>query len=114
MVNSTANAVVRLGTSPNSRLLVAPQDFGQSTAGSLVSDQCIFCRDTMVHLLQLPHAVAFPQCSCCSDTILNLYKTEGFAFLRRAFNDPNYLEEASGLAALQVGLIIIFRTIFQL
>ncbi|EKX47763.1 hypothetical protein GUITHDRAFT_86202 [Guillardia theta CCMP2712] len=39
----------------------------------------------------------FKHCTACSAVILNQYATRGNEFLLRAFNEPNFLEEASGL-----------------
>ena len=33
--------------------------------------------------------------------MIDKYKTEGFQFLLRAFNETGYLEELTGLAAMQ-------------
>lgn len=49
----------------------------------------------------LPASVAFHYCTACSSQIINKYKTEGFDFLLQAFNNPNYIEELTGLKQLQ-------------
>ncbi|KAJ5214796.1 Ubiquitin-like modifier-activating enzyme atg7 [Penicillium chermesinum] len=36
-------------------------------------------------------------CSACSETVTNEYKKEGWGFVRRALNEPGYVEELSGL-----------------
>lgn len=48
----------------------------------------------------LPTTAAFSCCTGCSPTILNMYKTQGFDFLLKAFNDSSFLEEVSGLTKL--------------
>ncbi|XP_074644713.1 ubiquitin-like modifier-activating enzyme ATG7 isoform X2 [Tubulanus polymorphus] len=49
----------------------------------------------------LPASRAFECCTACSEIVLNAYQTDGFDFLIKAFNDPNYLEELTGLKKLQ-------------
>ncbi|XP_035829161.1 ubiquitin-like modifier-activating enzyme ATG7 [Aplysia californica] len=49
----------------------------------------------------LPASRAFDMCTACSDVVLNKYKTEGFDFLLRAFNEPGFLEDLTGLTAMQ-------------
>lgn len=48
----------------------------------------------------LPTTAAFTCCTGCSPTIVDMYKTEGFDFLLKAFNDASFLEEVSGLKQL--------------
>lgn len=36
-------------------------------------------------------------CSACSDNIVNEYKKNGWAFVQRALNEVEYVEELSGL-----------------
>jgi len=43
---------------------------------------------------------AFPQCTACSHKVVDVYKNEGFTFLLKAFNEPNYLEDLTGLTEL--------------
>ncbi|XP_054712577.1 LOW QUALITY PROTEIN: ubiquitin-like modifier-activating enzyme ATG7 [Uloborus diversus] len=43
---------------------------------------------------------AFDRCTACSDKVVIKYKNEGFDFLLQVFNDPNYLEEVTGLKEL--------------
>ena len=52
----------------------------------------------------LPASQAFDKCTACSDSIVNMYKEEGFDFLMKAFNDSTYLEEITGLKQLKVAL----------
>jgi ubiquitin-like modifier-activating enzyme ATG7 len=33
--------------------------------------------------------------------VINRYEEEGFEFLKKAFNDPQYLEEVTGLAQMK-------------
>jgi ubiquitin-like modifier-activating enzyme ATG7 len=40
-------------------------------------------------------------CSACSDTIVNLYKQDGWEFVKRAINEKGWVEEISGLAEVQ-------------
>jgi ubiquitin-like modifier-activating enzyme ATG7 len=49
----------------------------------------------------LVEAPAFEQCTGCSSAVVNEYRKEGFAMLLRAFNEPKYLEEVTGLDRLQ-------------
>jgi len=45
----------------------------------------------------LPHSEPFRYCTACSNTILNSYNKNGLEFLVRTFNNPDFLEEISGL-----------------
>lgn len=38
---------------------------------------------------------------CANLQVLDHYRQEGFEFLRRAFNEPLYLEELTGLKQMQ-------------
>ncbi|XP_071082043.1 ubiquitin-like modifier-activating enzyme ATG7 [Haliotis cracherodii] len=49
----------------------------------------------------LPASRAFDKCTACSTMVLETYKKEGFQFLLRAFNEPNYLEDLTGLTQMQ-------------
>ncbi|RUS69787.1 hypothetical protein EGW08_022454 [Elysia chlorotica] len=49
----------------------------------------------------LPASQAFSMCTACCPVVLERYRTEGFDFLLRAFNEVGYLEELTGLAAMQ-------------
>ncbi|EON65560.1 hypothetical protein W97_04798 [Coniosporium apollinis CBS 100218] len=40
-------------------------------------------------------------CSACSDRIVNLYKRDGWEFVKRAVNERGWVEEVSGLAEVQ-------------
>jgi len=46
----------------------------------------------------LPHSEPFIHCTACSDIIINYYKKEGIEFLLKVFNNPDFLEEVSGLS----------------
>lgn len=48
----------------------------------------------------LPATSAFSCCTGCSPEIVASFEADGFAFLLKAFNDPLYLEELSGLKKL--------------
>ena len=48
----------------------------------------------------VPASERFDMCTACSDTVLAHYRDEGFEFLLRVFNTPNYLEELTGLSKL--------------
>ncbi|XP_033647359.1 ubiquitin-like modifier-activating enzyme ATG7 isoform X1 [Asterias rubens] len=50
----------------------------------------------------LPSSFAFDMCTACSSTVLRHYETEGFEFLLRAFNQPHYLEDLTGLTKLHL------------
>lgn len=43
----------------------------------------------------------FPACSACSKPVLEAYKQDPWAFLKRALNESGWVEEISGLAELQ-------------
>ena len=43
----------------------------------------------------------FPACSACSKPVLEAYKQEPWAFVRRALSERGWVEEISGLAELQ-------------
>ncbi|KAL8594890.1 hypothetical protein ACOMHN_038453 [Nucella lapillus] len=49
----------------------------------------------------LPAGHAFNKCTACSPIVLRKYREEGFQFLLRAFNEPLYLEDLTGLKQLQ-------------
>jgi ubiquitin-like modifier-activating enzyme ATG7 len=44
---------------------------------------------------------AYDCCSACSPTILSLYDSQGWEFVKRAINEKGYVEEVSGLAEVQ-------------
>jgi ubiquitin-like modifier-activating enzyme ATG7 len=48
----------------------------------------------------LPSTTAFKSCTACSDIVIEKYKQDGLSFLFNAFNDPNLLEEITGLKKL--------------
>ncbi|XP_061186447.1 ubiquitin-like modifier-activating enzyme ATG7 [Saccostrea echinata] len=48
----------------------------------------------------LPACRAFDKCTACSKTVIQQYRKDGFDFLRRAFNDPSYLEDLTGLTQM--------------
>lgn len=48
----------------------------------------------------IPATAAFANCSGCSKSIIDEYKSNGFKFLLKVFNEPGYLEEISGLKQL--------------
>jgi len=50
----------------------------------------------------LPTGEAFSQCVACSPTVRQGLQKEGFAFLLKVFNELNYLEELTGLRAMQL------------
>lgn len=43
---------------------------------------------------------AYDRCTGCSETVIRAYEQEGFAMLLKAFNDPKYLEQLTGLDKL--------------
>ncbi|KAI0671985.1 E1-like protein-activating [Trametes maxima] len=43
---------------------------------------------------------AYTKCTGCSETVLGAYETEGFAMLLRAFNEPEFLPQLTGLDKL--------------
>ncbi|THX41474.1 E1-like protein-activating [Aureobasidium pullulans] len=47
---------------------------------------------------------AYNCCSACSPTIVKLYNDAGWDFVKRAINENGYVEEVSGLAAVQKGV----------
>jgi ubiquitin-like modifier-activating enzyme ATG7 len=44
---------------------------------------------------------AYDCCSACSPTILEAYERDGWEFVKRAINEPGFVEEVSGLAEVQ-------------
>lgn len=48
----------------------------------------------------LPSTSAFVSCTACSQLVIDAYRSEGFSFLMRVFNDSNLLEELTGLKKL--------------
>lgn len=49
----------------------------------------------------LPAGQAFDKCTACSRIVLERYRQEGFQFLLKAFNEPLYLEDLTGLKQMQ-------------
>ncbi|KAK3794160.1 hypothetical protein RRG08_062404 [Elysia crispata] len=49
----------------------------------------------------LPASQAFSMCTACCPLVLQKYRMEGFNFLLKAFNEAGYLEQITGLAAMQ-------------
>ncbi|KAJ2901212.1 Ubiquitin-like modifier-activating enzyme ATG7 [Zalerion maritima] len=43
----------------------------------------------------------YPHCSACSTPVLDAYCKDGFAFVKKALNDKDYIVELSGLAEVQ-------------
>ncbi|CAM4741313.1 unnamed protein product [Rotaria magnacalcarata] len=50
----------------------------------------------------LPTGEAFSQCVACSPTVRKAFEDEGFTFLLKVFNDLDYLENLTGLRAMQL------------
>ncbi|XP_064614814.1 LOW QUALITY PROTEIN: ubiquitin-like modifier-activating enzyme ATG7 [Liolophura sinensis] len=48
----------------------------------------------------LPASRYFDKCTACSKTVLDGYKAEGFDFLLKAFNQPSFLEDMTGLTQM--------------
>lgn len=48
----------------------------------------------------LPASMAFDKCTACSKIIVDTFIKEGFDFLLKAFNDPAYLENLTGLTQM--------------
>jgi ubiquitin-like modifier-activating enzyme ATG7 len=44
---------------------------------------------------------SYPQCSACSKPILDAYRNSGWAFVKEALNNREYVAEVSGLAEVQ-------------
>lgn len=44
---------------------------------------------------------SYPQCSACSKPILDAYRNSGWAFVKEALNNRDYVAEVSGLAEVQ-------------
>jgi len=43
---------------------------------------------------------SFDRCTACSSKVIEKYRNDGFDFLLKVFNDPNHLEEITGLTEL--------------
>lgn len=41
--------------------------------------------------------MSYDCCSACSERVINAYKSEGWSFVKRALNEPGFVEELSGL-----------------
>ncbi|KAL5474974.1 hypothetical protein EMCRGX_G027015 [Ephydatia muelleri] len=52
----------------------------------------------------LPASKSFDKCTACSETVLQHYKKEGFDFLLKVFDTPNFLEELTGLDKLHASV----------
>ncbi|CAF0965052.1 unnamed protein product [Adineta steineri] len=50
----------------------------------------------------LPTGEAFSQCVACSPIVRRAFKEDGFSFLLKVFNELNYLEDLTGLLAMQL------------
>lgn len=48
----------------------------------------------------LPASMAFDKCTACSTVIVDTFLKDGFDFLLKAFNDPAYLENLTGLTQM--------------
>ena len=48
----------------------------------------------------IPASQRFDKCTACSNIVLNEYAKDGFEFLLKVFNTPNYLEDLTGLSKL--------------
>jgi ubiquitin-like modifier-activating enzyme ATG7 len=44
---------------------------------------------------------SYNSCSACSDRVVDVYKTDGWAFVEKALNERDYVEELSGLKEVQ-------------
>ena len=44
---------------------------------------------------------AYPQCTACSWTVVQAYKEQGWAMLKKAFDETGFLERLTGLDKLQ-------------
>ncbi|KAM3586202.1 Autophagy protein 7 [Umbelopsis sp. WA50703] len=44
---------------------------------------------------------SYDRCTACSEKVIQKYVEDGFVFLKNAFNDPEYLEEVTGLAQMK-------------
>eukprot|EP01080_Neovahlkampfia_damariscottae_P010723 gene10723-3343_t len=44
---------------------------------------------------------SYSQCTACSNTICEHYKNDGFKFLEKCFNEPEHLEDITGLTKLK-------------
>lgn len=52
------------------------------------------------HTMQ-PRTPAFPQCTACSPSVLDAWRTDGADFVERVLDDPAQLERHTGLAAMR-------------
>jgi len=50
----------------------------------------------------LPTGEAFSQCVACSSSVRKAFQDNGFSFLLKVFNELNYLEDLTGLRAMQL------------
>ncbi|XP_060572197.1 ubiquitin-like modifier-activating enzyme ATG7 isoform X2 [Ruditapes philippinarum] len=48
----------------------------------------------------MPASRAFDKCTACSKMVVDQYKSEGFNFLLKAFNETHYLEDLTGLTQM--------------
>lgn len=44
---------------------------------------------------------SYPNCSACSKPILEAYRKDGYAFIKKALDEKDYVAELSGLAEVQ-------------
>ncbi|ANB14742.1 Atg7p [Sugiyamaella lignohabitans] len=44
---------------------------------------------------------SYDKCSACSEKVVEHWKNDGWEFVKKALNDPEYVSEISGLAELQ-------------
>ncbi len=54
----------------------------------------------------LPTTPLFSHCTACSPPVLEALERDGFALLKRACNEPGYLERLSGLEGLVSDAVI--------
>ena len=46
------------------------------------------------------NGVSYSQCTACSPKVIESYKNDGYEFLEKVFNNPDLLEELTGLKEL--------------
>lgn len=44
---------------------------------------------------------SYPNCSACSKPVIDAYKKDGYAFVKKALDEKDYVAELSGLAEVQ-------------
>ncbi|KAJ8302117.1 hypothetical protein KUTeg_021104 [Tegillarca granosa] len=97
----TENSEIPSGASLSSHMIIPGDQLGCYFCNDVVAPGNIRCFLSRFHQV-LPASRMFDKCTACSKTVVDSYKKEGFEFLLKAFNDPGYLENLTGLTQMHM------------